>query len=99
MAKQPEKASQNADFLAIQALAFLGEEPERLGRFLALTGIGPEDIRTAAQEPGFLAGVLDHIAGDQTLLAAFAAHAGIAPGEIDKARRALAGPGWEREIP
>jgi len=99
MAKQPEKPRQNADFLAIQALAFLGEEPERLGRFLALTGIGPGDIRSAAQEPGFLAGVLDHIAGDQALLAAFAAQAGIAPAEIDKARRALAGPGWEREIP
>jgi len=99
MPKRPQNTQQTADLLAIQALAFLGEEPERLGRFLALTGIGPEDIRSAAQEPGFLAGVLDHIAGDQALLAAFAAHAGIAPGEIDKARRALAGPGWERDIP
>jgi len=99
MPKQPQEARQNADFLAIQALAFLGEEPERLGRFLALTGIGPGDIRSAAQEPGFLAGVLDHIAGDQALLAAFAAHAGIAPADVDKARRALAGPGWERDIP
>jgi hypothetical protein len=98
MAKPPENAQKTADLLAVQALAFLGEDPERLGRFLALSGIGPSDIRNAAQEPGFLAGILEHIAGDQALLAAFAAHAGISPAEVDKARRALA-PGWEREVP
>jgi hypothetical protein len=100
MGKRPGKPQQNAELLAIQALAFLGQEPERLGRFLALAGIGPADIRDAAQEPGFLGGILEHIAGDQTLLVAFAAHAGVDPGEVDKARRGLAGPGgWEREIP
>jgi uncharacterized protein DUF3572 len=99
MPKRPSKPQQSPDLLAIQALSFLGEDPERLGRFLALSGIGPADIRTAAQEPGFLAGVLDHIAGDGALLVAFAAHAGIEPAEVDKARRTLAGPGGEREIP
>jgi hypothetical protein len=99
MPRRPLKQQQSPELLAIQALSFLGEDPERLGRFLALTGIGPADIRTAAQEPGFLAGVLDHVAGDQRLLVAFSAHAGIDPAEVDKARRAIAGPGWEREIP
>jgi len=99
MPKRPSQPQQSPELLAIQALSFLGEDPERLGRFLALTGIGPADIRTAAQEPGFLAGVLDHVAGDGALLVAFAAHAGIEPAEVDKARRTLAGPGWEREMP
>jgi hypothetical protein len=99
MPKRPSNPQQSPELLAIQALSFLGQEPERLGRFLAFTGIGPADIRTAAQEPGFLAGILDHVAGDSALLVAFAAHAGIEPAEVDKARRALAGPGWEREIP
>jgi len=99
MPKRPRIPQQSADLLAIQALAFLGEDPERLGRFLALTGIGPADLRTAAQEPGFLAGILDHIAGDQALLVAFATHAGVDPTEVDKARRMLAGPHWEREVP
>jgi uncharacterized protein DUF3572 len=99
MPKRPPNPQQTPELLAIQALSFLGEDPERLGRFLALTGIGPADIRTAALEPGFLAGILDHVAGDQALLVAFSTHAGIEPAEVDKARRRLAGPGWEREIP
>src|SRR5262245_47114491 len=68
---------QAAEQLAIQALAYLAGDPERLGRFLALTGLGPETIRAAAtsRDSQFLAGVLDHIAGDDGLLTAFAEHA------------------------
>jgi hypothetical protein len=33
-------------------------------------------LRAAAAEPGFLAAVLDHLASDERLLLAFAAHAG-----------------------
>ena len=47
-----------AEALAIAALTFIAGEPEPLGRFLALTGIGPESIRAAAHEPRFLLGVL-----------------------------------------
>jgi hypothetical protein len=80
-----------AESLAIQALSFLAGEPERLARFLALTGIGPDRIRAAAATPGFLAGVLDHVASEEALAVAFAGEAGIEPGEIARARRALAG--------
>ena len=38
-----------------------GVEPEQLGRFLAATGIGPDQIRNAARDRSFLAGVLDHL--------------------------------------
>ena len=44
--------------LAIQALGFLAQDPERLGRFLSLAGIGPGMIRQAAADPAFLSGVL-----------------------------------------
>src|SRR5215831_5611211 len=80
-----------AESLAVQALGFLAGEPERLARFLALTGIGPDRIRAAAASPGFLAGVLDHVASEDALVTAFAAEAGVAPGEIEKARRILDG--------
>ena len=80
---------QAAESLAIQALTFLAGEPERLGRFLTLTGIGPAQIRAAAASPGFLAGVLDHLASDDALVIAFAAEAGIEPSEIEQARRVL----------
>jgi hypothetical protein len=77
-----------AESLAVQALSFLAGEPERLARFLALTGIGPDRIRAAAS-PGFLAGVLDHVASEDALVTSFAAEAGIKPEEVAKARRVL----------
>jgi hypothetical protein len=64
-----------------------------------MTGIGPEAIRAAASEPNFLAGVLDHIAGNEQLLIAFAANEQIDPGEIARACLALAGPRVERNVP
>ena len=75
--------------LAIQALAFIAEQPEQLARFLDMTGIAPEQMRAAARESGFLAGVLEHMLGDESLLVAFADSAGIDPADIGRARSAL----------
>jgi hypothetical protein len=88
--KSPRRAPrEGAEVLAIQALAFIAQEPERLSRFLGLSGIAPERIRDAADEPGFLAGVLEHMLGDESLLIAFAADAGIDPAAVARARAAL----------
>ena len=73
-------------------------EPERLGAFLAATGIGPEMIRKAAADPAFLAGVLDHVCGDEALLLAVANHAGIAPQELEHAQAVLSGRPWRPEV-
>jgi Protein of unknown function (DUF3572) len=98
--KNPRPIAQDAaEALAVQALTFIAADGERLGRFLALTGIGPAEIRAAAQEPGFLAGVLDHLASDDALLAAFAAEAGFDPADIGRALAMLGGGHWEREVP
>jgi hypothetical protein len=94
----PSLTQEAAEGLAIQALTFIAGDGERLGRFLATTGIGPAQIRAAAQEPGFLIGVLDYLAGDERLLSAFAAETGVNPADIGKAIAAL-GDHWEREIP
>jgi hypothetical protein len=87
-----------AEGLAVQALTFIAGDGERLGRFLAITGIGPAQIRAAAQEPGFLIGVLDYLAGDERLVSGFAAETGRDPADVGKALVALGGH-WEREIP
>ena len=94
----PSLTQEAAEGLAIQALTFIAGDGERLGRFLATTGIGPAQIRAAAQEPGFLIGILDYLAGDERLLSAFAAETGVNPANIGKAIAALGGH-WEREIP
>jgi hypothetical protein len=91
-------APEAAEKQAILALAFLAEEPERLAPFLTATGLEAEGIRQAAQEPGFLAGVLEHILGDENLLIAFAQSAGIDPAEVARASAALGGR-WERDLP
>ncbi len=96
--KRARETREAAEMLAIQALAFITEEPDRLGAFLAMTGMGPGDIRQAARDPGFLAGVLDHMLGDESLLIAFAEGAGIDPAGIARARRALGGES-ERDVP
>jgi hypothetical protein len=88
-----------AEGLAIQALTYLAGEPERLEQFLTLTGIGPEQIRTASAEPGFLAGVLAYLASDEQLAREFVAQAACAPDDIARAHNALGGEPWEREIP
>jgi len=95
--KKPTKAiavkaqAEAASALAVAALRFIAEEPERLGVFLSLTGIDPQAIRAAAREPGFLLGVLDHLAGDESLLLAFARESEIDPEDVRVARRVLAG--------
>jgi hypothetical protein len=79
-----------AEGLAARALGFLAAEPERLGRFLALSGIDPRHIRAAARERHFLAGVLDHILADEAgLLLPFAAAEGVTPQEVAAARTVL----------
>jgi hypothetical protein len=82
---------ERAETLAIAALSFLAEDPDRLGTFLALSGIGPESLREAAGEPHFLAGVLEHVVSSEKLLLDFAAHQGIDPFDVTRARQALAG--------
>ena len=90
---------EQAEGLAIQALTFIAGDGERLGHFLAVSGIGPAEIRTAAREPGFLVGVLEYLASDDRLIAAFASEISMAPADVDRARTALAGRPWEREMP
>jgi hypothetical protein len=84
--------------LAIQALGFMAADPEWLGQFLATTGIGPDQIRTAAADPAFLRGVLDFVANDEKLLLGVAEHAGVSPESVERAHLVLNGH-WGRELP
>jgi hypothetical protein len=78
-----------AEAVAAAALAFIAEDRDRLGRFLALSGLSPDELRRRLAEPAFLGGVLDFLLGDEALLVAFAQHQGIAPNLPAIARRLL----------
>lgn len=91
MRKQPMDADAG-EALAARALNFLAGDPERLGRFLALSGIDPRTIRTVASEPFFLSSVLDHLLGDDRLLLAFSQADGVPPEAIATARALIGGP-------
>lgn len=77
--------------MAIEALTFLAADDDRLHNFLSLSGLTPVTLRAAAATPGFLVAVLDHIAGDETLLIAFCGATTRDPRAIAKARAALGG--------
>jgi len=97
--KRPSSAvRQAAEILAIQALSFIAAEPERLNGFLNATGLTLDRLRESANEPDFLAGVLEHMLADESLLLAFADSAAIDPADITRARIALGGT-WERDVP
>jgi hypothetical protein len=97
--KRPSSAAREAaETLAIQALSFIAEEPERLNGFLNATGLTPDRLRESANAPDFLAGVLEHMLADESLLLAFADSAAIDPADITRARIALGGT-WERDVP
>jgi hypothetical protein len=78
-----------AEKLAIAGLSYLAGDPERLSRFLALSGLGPAQLRLAAAQPGFLAAVMAFLAGDEKTLLDFAAASGHAPEQIAAAHQIL----------
>jgi Protein of unknown function (DUF3572) len=87
-----------AEIVAIQALSFIAGDPERLGSFLAESGIGPETLRSAAADPHFLKHVLDFVLRDDSTVKAFASASQLHPTNIAAASQALGDPDWERNV-
>ncbi|MDB5559539.1 MAG: hypothetical protein JWQ36_2473 [Enterovirga sp.] len=86
-----------AENLALAAFNRLIAEPERLGGFLAATGLQPDTIRDAAGQPGFYGAILDYIASDEQLIVGIAGELGINPAEIAAARVRLSPEAWFEE--
>ena len=89
MTKRTNNPREVAEIVAVQALSFVAGDPERLGAFLAETGIGPETLRSAAADPHFLASVLDFVLRDDATVKAFAAASELDPTTVAAARQAL----------
>lgn len=89
--------SDQAQNIAIAALSWIAADGEQISRFMALTGIEPDQIRQAANERGFLAGVLEFLMGHEPTLLQFCEENEINPADIQRAYGQLAenvpGPG------
>ncbi len=99
MRKPTHNPREVAEIVAVQALSFVAGDPQRLGAFLAESGIGPETLRKAATDPHFLASVLDFVMRDDATVKAFAAASQLHPTNIAAAHQALNDPQWERDGP
>lgn len=84
----PERASE----IAVEALSFLASDPERIGGFLAQSGLAPGELRQASANPGFLPAILDYLCADEAILREFSAESRHAPETVDAARQILHGP-------
>ena len=88
---KPKTSAPDPETLALQALAFLAADDDRLARFLGLTGIAPGSLGGIARDPAGLGAVLDYLLGWEPLLLDFAAAADIPPDAVARARRKLPG--------
>ena len=95
----PTDRSEQAEALALEALAHLAGDPERLGAFLGATGIGPDEIRALARQPEFLGAVLDHLLSDDALVLDFCRAHDLRPESVMRARTCLPGAPLERDLP
>ena len=83
--------STNADPTAVvlQALTAMLVEPRRAERFLALTGIDPEQLRDRIGDPGLLVAVIGFLESHEPDLVAVAEAIGTTPEKLIAAGRSL----------
>ena len=85
-----------AETWALHALAWILSDIGRADRFVALTGISPDDLRARAGDPAVLDAVFGFLEGHEPDLFACAKDMGVAPIELIAARQRLGqgrGPG------
>ncbi len=80
-----------ASIIALQALAFIAEDAEVAGKFLAEAGMDTQDIKKRMHEPEVQGGVLDMILSDDRLILGFCNVHDYSPEVIVEARKALPG--------
>jgi Protein of unknown function (DUF3572) len=81
--------SNAADTLALNALVWVLQEPDRADRFLALTGLNGDDIRGRITDPALLDGVLAFLEAHEPDLVACARALEVQPSILVSARSGL----------
>ncbi len=80
---------EEAENVALGAFSYITSNEEALSRFLAVSGLRPDTIRSAAAAPGFFAAILDYVASDEPLLIALAKEMNTKPERIMEAHWTL----------
>lgn len=75
--------------LALQALGWVLSDAPRAERFLSLTGLTPEELRSGLGDPAVLGSVLEFLCGHEADLIAAADALSVAPGELAAALERL----------
>lgn len=74
---------------ALQALGWVLGDGERAERFLALTGLTPDELRVGLGDPAVQGAVLEFLCGHEADLIAAAEALGLAPAELAATRERL----------
>jgi hypothetical protein len=91
--KNSKRSAIDPQETAVAVLGWLANEPDMFGRFLALTGIEPAQVRNAINDPGFLSGMLDFLMNHEPTLMAFCEATGTAPETVMAASVHFSPPG------
>ena len=81
----------NGEDIAIRALVWIAGNAQMMHRFLDLSGIDAGQIRHAAKEPAFFAGVLNFILAHEPTLKEFAEAENLHPSMVASAVKLLPG--------
>ncbi|MEM9030660.1 MAG: DUF3572 domain-containing protein [Pseudomonadota bacterium] len=82
-----------AEVIALNALAFLAESPEKLQPFLNETGLMPAHLSERAGDSDLHVSLLDWLLNNESLLLVFATGNAIAPDDVMRARHLLVNDG------
>lgn len=82
------------DAIGVEILNRLASDPDRLGRFIDLTGLRADTLRDVAGQPEFWVALFDYIVSDEPLLLEIAREIDETPERIVAAQRRLSPPSF-----
>ena len=87
----PQEKPNDPETIALAALAATLVDERRAQRFLALTGIGTDELRRRANDPALLAALIAFLEAHEPDLMAVAEAIAVEPASLSEARRRLEG--------
>lgn len=83
------RSTNDAEALALSALAAALSDERRARRFLDLSGIGTDELRNRAEDPAVLAALIRFLEAHEPDLIEVAEAVGVAPRDLVEARETL----------